>query len=117
MSLEIRITKYGDIVNLSLDGNLTLGPQLRQLSQKAEGLLTESKPRALFLDMAAVKMLDSAGLGELMILYTNAGQRNCHLCLLHAPQHIVKLLEVTKLSEILRCFPDHATASQWLASH
>ncbi len=115
MALEIRIDKSdARATKVFLSGGLTLGPQLRQFNRQMEGLFSGGAPRAIFLDFANVRMIDSAGLGELVILYTSAGQHNCRVCLLQAPSSVVRLLEVTRLDGILRNFTDAESAGEWL---
>ncbi|MBY0503960.1 MAG: STAS domain-containing protein [Bryobacteraceae bacterium] len=62
------------------------------------------------MDVAAVGDVDSAGLGELVVLYTTAGQHNSRLCLVGASARFVHLLETTRLSGILPVFADEDAA-------
>lgn len=64
------------LIHLTLTGDLTLGPQLSDFARKAAAALTTCKPAGTFLHLAGLEQIDSAGLGELVILYTQAKLAN-----------------------------------------
>ena len=105
----------GGPISVRLSGRMTLGPHLLDFSRRTADLLASHRAPGVFLDVSGVDDLDSAGLGELVILYTTAGQNKCRLCLLDPTPRIVKLLETTKLSGILPHFRTVAAANAWLA--
>jgi anti-sigma B factor antagonist len=96
-----------------LDGRLTLGPQLLDFGRRVAELLASRPGPCVLLDISAVEEVDSAGLGELVILYTTAGQNGSRLCLLSPTPRIAHLLETTRLSGILPHFADEAAAARW----
>jgi anti-anti-sigma factor len=65
--------------------------------------------------MSDVDAIDSAGLGELVIVYTAAGQQNCQICLVNPSAQIVRLLDTTRLRAMLPDFQDAERARAWLA--
>lgn len=103
-----------DPLSVRLAGRLTLGPQLVSFGRRIAETLAKSSALGMLLDVAEVEEIDSAGLGELVILYTTASQHGCRLCLVRPTPRIVQLLETTKLAGILPCFDDRSTAVAWV---
>jgi anti-anti-sigma regulatory factor len=56
--------------------------------------------------MSEVDAIDSAGLGELVIIYTAAGQQRCRICPVNPSAQIVRLLDTTRLRAMLPDFRD-----------
>ncbi len=104
----------GETISIRLSGRLTLGPQLLQFGRRVADLLASLRPAGLILKMNEVEDIDSAGLGELVVLYTTAGHGGCRFCLLSPSPRIVRLLETTKLSGILPNFDDNELAQAWI---
>jgi anti-sigma B factor antagonist len=104
------------LLDVRLSGRMTLGPHLLEFSQDVIAALTACRASAVLLDMSQVEAIDSAGLGELMILFTTAGQHDCRVCLVSPSAHIARILETTRLRAILRDFPDAESANAWLSS-
>jgi len=69
-SLSINSRLDRNVYILTVTGQLTLGPHLRNLQQAARTALESSTPEAVILDVAGVRYADSAGLGELTIVYS-----------------------------------------------
>ena len=95
-------------------GSLTLGPHLLDFGKRLAEHLTSHRGLGLIIDLAGVHGVDSAGLGELVVLYTTAGQHGSRLCLATASPRILRLLEITHLSGILPHFAGEAVAAEWL---
>ena len=72
------------------------------------------RPSAVLLDCGEVEEVDSAGLGELVILYTAAGQHHCRLVLVSPSLRLRRLLETTRLSGLLPQFADVQAAQAWI---
>lgn len=94
---------------------MTLGPQLIEFGRRAGGLPFSRGSNGVLLEMSAVEDIDSAGLGELVILYTAVGANGGKLGLVNPSRRIVSLLETTRLAGILPHFEDAAAAAAWLA--
>lgn len=97
-------------------GRLTLGPQLARFSRTFTALLTTRRVSGLVLDLAGILEIDSAGLGELVILYTACGDAGSRLCLVHPAARVMKLLETTRLSGLFPRFRDEVSAAEWIRS-
>jgi anti-sigma B factor antagonist len=88
---------------LHLAGALTLGPSLVALREATRQLLANgSKLDGLILRVADVSSVDSAGLGELTIVYTFANRQKCEIRLIGVSESLRKMLEMTRLDELLR---------------
>lgn len=99
---------------LELSGTLTLGPSLSTLRDTARAVLSTNKVSGLILDLASVSATDSAGLGELTVVYTMAARRNCSLRLVEVSPRLLKLLELTRLDGLLQAAANIAAAKKEL---
>jgi anti-anti-sigma factor len=108
--------RQSEPLSIRLSGRMTLGPQLIDFSRRVADILASRRSGGVSLDVSAVDDLDSAGLGELVVLYTTAGQNGCRVCLVNPTPRIVRLLETTKLSGILPYFPNAGEAAAWLSA-
>jgi len=117
MPLTWKVDAQPGVFCVHLAGPLTLGPQLHRFSREMTTLLSTSHNAGLLFDMAQVAEIDSAGLGELVILYTTAGQNSLALCLVAPAPRVMRLLEITQLSQLFPQFAEHAAASQWIRKH
>jgi anti-anti-sigma factor len=117
VSLTWTIDTERGVSVVHLAGRLTLGPQLQRFSREMTALLCGNTPAGLLLDMAGVAEIDSAGLGELVVLYTTAGQNSCALCLVAPAHRVTKLLEITQLSQLFPQFPETSAGLSWLRKH
>jgi anti-sigma B factor antagonist len=97
---------------LRLEGELVLGPALTVFNQQTRAALTPPAPPRLVLNLARVHRVDSAGLGELIMLHSLASARNVKIAIVAAPQRVLDLLAVTRVDAIFPCFPDERTALQ-----
>jgi anti-sigma B factor antagonist len=117
MALEVLLHPHSDPLVVRLSGRMTLGPHLLAFGRRITELLTARSFRAVLLDMTAVEELDSAGLGELVILYTAANELGCRLCLFAPPSRVTHLLESTRLTGILPHFADRQAAEAWVSGN
>ncbi len=96
---------------LDLAGNLTLGPTLSSLRETVRGLITsESNLIGIIVCVKGVLLVDSSGLGELMVVRTLATNRQCDIRLVEAPANLKRMLEMTRLEELLRSSESIAAA-------
>ena len=66
-------------------------------------------PRRL-LDMGEVPMVDSAGLGELISVYTSAHRSNAALKLMKISERVREVLSITRMNGLFDVFDDKAAA-------
>src|SRR5947199_2739358 len=86
---------------LELSGTLTLGPSLSNLRESARQAFNTNKISGVILRVADVTVTDSAGLGELTVVYTMATNRNCPIRLVDASASLKRMLEMTRIDELL----------------
>lgn len=115
MGLEFTLETRDEVGIARLSGSLTLGPQLARFARHISTFIAARNLTGLVLDMAGIEMIDSAGLGELVILYTSCGQSGCRLCLLAARAQVRNLLQITRLSDLFPQFEDELSARDWVA--
>lgn len=114
MPLSVTSRMEDGFAILELSGTLTLGPSLNALRDEARDALNTNKVSGLILDVAAISAVDSAGLGELTVVYTLAARRNCSLRLVQVSPRLLKLLELTRLDGLLQTAADVTSAKKEL---
>ncbi len=97
---------------ITLTGNLTLGPHLKSVQQTARAALETASPDALIVDLAGVKYTDSAGLGELTVLYSLCTRKNCALVLVGVTNQLRQMLDLTRLDALLPTAADIEAAKR-----
>jgi anti-anti-sigma factor len=97
---------------ITLTGNLTLGPHLKTVQQTVRSVLESASPDGLVLDVAGIKYADSAGLGELTVVYTLCTQRKCVLILVGVPHQLRQMLDLTRLDALLPAAADIEAAKR-----
>jgi anti-anti-sigma factor len=99
---------------LQLAGSLTLGPSLNALREMAKQVLANGKLSGLILQVTEVTSVDSAGLGELTIVYGFANRQRLGIRLVGTTPSLLKMLDMTRLEELLRPAKDMQSAKQEL---
>jgi anti-sigma B factor antagonist len=89
-------------------GRIVTGPDANGLEVALE--LAARQFSRIVLNVAEVNRLDSTGLGLLVRFATNLHKRGGDLRLAAAPEFLVKLLEMTKLSGIVESYPTEEAA-------
>ena len=116
MSLSVTSRIDDNFAILLLAGNLTLGPSLNILRDTARDVLKTTNLSGLILNVGGVTKTDSAGLGELTVVYTLATRRKCPLRLVEVSPTLQKMLELTRLDGLLPSAPNLAAAKKELHS-
>ena len=112
MPLNIKSRVEDSFAILELAGQLTVGPALGGLRHDARKLLGSPKLSGLILQVSEITAADSAGLGELTLVYTMATKRGCPIRLVEVNPHLRKMLEVTHLDGLLPSAADIDTAKE-----
>jgi anti-sigma B factor antagonist len=99
---------------LHLAGSLTLGPSLNVLREVAKQVLASGKLNGLILQVGDVTSVDSAGLGELTIVYNFANRQRLGIRLVGSTQSLLKMLDMTRLEELLPPAKDMPSAKREL---
>jgi anti-sigma B factor antagonist len=108
MNIEERMV--GDVVILSIRGDITLGESgATRVADKVRSLLQQGHDHAL-LDLGHVRYVDSAGLGELVQSHAAATNRGGALKLLNVTKRLNDLLVITRLVTVFECFDEESEA-------
>lgn len=103
MPLTLKTRFAGNVYIIQCAGSITLGPETRELEIALNNASYEF--HRFVLSIAELTRLDSIGLGLLVRFAARLRQRGGDLRLAEPPAFVVKLLELTQLSSIVRCFP------------
>ena len=99
---------------LELSGSLTLGPTLNTLREATRQVLSANKVSGIILEMSGITITDSSGLGELTVVYTVATNRKCPIRLAAASPNLKKMLQMTRIDELLPACLDVSAAKSEL---
>jgi anti-sigma B factor antagonist len=101
LSLETR--NLGDVIILHCQGRIVYRDEARSLSRIVGEVLHHTDK--LVLDLSGVSSMDSAGIGELVLLYTRAQEKNVNLKCAGANTLVRTLLDLTNLDTVLDVEP------------
>lgn len=107
MKLSLLIREENDVTLVHCRGRITYREEAVALSETVAELLPHA--HQLILDLSRVEMIDSAGLGELVALFTLARASGCSLQLAAPSRRIRSLLELTNLVSV---FEIHSTVEE-----
>lgn len=105
MALTATVRKVRDVSIIDLNGKITLGENTAYLREEVRSLVSQGT-KNIVLNLASVSYVDSAGLGELVGLYTTAANRGSCLKLLNLQHRMRNLMEITKLYTVFPVFED-----------
>ena len=101
MPLQVASRIEDTFAVLDLTGSLTLGPTLSSLRETTRAVLGNNGITGVILDVGGVTVTDSSGLGELTVVYTITANRNCCLRLVGVTSGLKRMLEMTRIDELL----------------
>ena len=107
MRLEERIVNNVAVVRVH--GDIVLNTSGPDLADKVRSLL-EQERRAIVLDMADVRYVDSVGIGELVASFTAAQHRGGAIKLFGVTRRLNDLLVIAKLLNVFECFDNEQEA-------
>ena len=105
----------GSVCVLDLQGSLSIGPGLSTLSNQAKALLASGSPSALVLNLESISSVDSAGLGELMNVYSVTAKQSCKLVVASPAPQVRNLLQFTQVDRLIPCFFNERSALAMLS--
>jgi anti-sigma B factor antagonist len=108
--LSIARQRKDGVVVLRLEGHLTLGPAASTLSEAMTEALAGNGVTGIVVNMAKVERMDSAGMGELVIAASRAGEKRAKLALCAVTPRLRDLLKITRLDGVLDIYADEAAA-------
>ena len=92
----------GGAVVLHCEGRITFGPEAQALTDIVAEVLPSS--RRMVVDLAGVEVVDSAGLGELVLLHMWAEAAGFSLKFASPRNSVRRLLELTNLSAVFDAY-------------
>ena len=98
--MEVTERKHGDVTVLSFEGRMTIGRGdvvVREAVLKALG----EGQRKILLVLEGVRAMDSAGIGELVSVYTSTRNRGGGLKLAKLSPKVASILQATQLTGVL----------------
>jgi anti-sigma B factor antagonist len=107
--LEIEVRNRGDVKLIKLTGRLTLGDAVDSLRGTFDDLAGTGANQYV-LDLEQVSMLDSSGIGLLVMYLTNTKQRGGSLKLLNPSQFSIRTLKMIGLLKLFEVFEDPEAA-------
>ncbi|MFL6451767.1 MAG: STAS domain-containing protein [Bryobacteraceae bacterium] len=109
MSLSAKTRRVENVVIVDFAGKITLGENTGILRDELRSLLAQGDKNIL-LNMGGVSYVDSAGLGELVGVYTTATNGGGSVKLLNLQGKMKNLMQITKLHTIFEIFDDEKSA-------
>ncbi len=103
MKLTLKTEAIHDVTVLRCQGRFTYRDEATAFSQKIAELLPNT--RQLIVEFSELEIIDSAGLGELVVVHMWIRASGCALKLAGANARILHLLELTNLSRIFDIHP------------
>src|SRR5262245_9172003 len=101
--MKISRQEQGSVTIIQPKGKITIGEGDILLRDEITKLLSEEKKK-LVLDLGEVSYMDSAGVGELVSVYTSVKNRGGELKLASLTKKIKDLLAITQLLTIFDAF-------------
>jgi anti-sigma B factor antagonist len=110
--VEIEVRNRGEVKVVKLTGRLTLGDSVDRVRGTLDDLLATGATRYV-LDLGEVSMLDSSGIGLLVMYLNNAKRQGGSLKLLNPSKFAVQTLKMIGLLKLFDVFqdPEEAVAS------
>ena len=109
MSFSANTRKVGGIVIVDMSGNLTIGEPTLLLRETIRRFIADGNLKFI-LNLANLKYIDSAGLGELITAYTTLRNRQGDVKLLKVTGKLEGLLQTTKLVTVFDSYDDEQKA-------
>ena len=107
--MKFTIEERDDIVMIRMEGDVVGGPDAATISEKIRGFLTQGRNKFI-IDLKSVRWMNSSGLGILIGCLTTVRNSQGKLILLHVPQKVNELLQLTKLERVFQQFEHEETA-------
>ena len=99
LKLSVEARNFGDVIIVRCQGRIVYRDEAAALSRIVDELL--HKGTRLVLDLSCVSAMDSAGIGELVLMQTWAQERNATLKCADPSTIVRTLLDLTNLDSVL----------------
>jgi anti-sigma B factor antagonist len=115
MAFSLNTRKAGDVVIVDMSGRLSIGEAVLLLRTTMRRFIEDGSLKFI-LNLGNVNHIDSAGLGELITIYTSTRNRGGDVKLLNLDKKAKDLLQMTKLLTVFDTYNDEAKAIESLNS-
>lgn len=109
MALTAKTRRVGNVAIVDLNGKITLGENTGILRDELRSVLAQGS-KNIILNLKDVSYVDSAGLGELVGVYTTATNQGGAVKLLNLQSKMRDLMQITKLHTIFPAFENEQEA-------
>jgi anti-sigma B factor antagonist len=109
MPLVLMLRHAGPVAVVGVRGPLTLSPTLRGFKKQIERFCT-AETKGIVLDLSEVPQMDSAGIGELVAMYSSAKRRGADVALIGVHPRLAEMLRVTRVDALFTTCRDEAAA-------
>ena len=109
MALKMTNREVDGVTVVTLDGRIVLGDESIALRDAVKGLLTQGKKK-IILNANKITMIDSAGLGILVSLYSSAKSAGGSVRLCQLGTKFREVLQITKLLTVFDVYNSEADA-------
>ncbi len=113
LKLSVETRNHGDVIIVHCQGRIVYRDEAAALSRIVGELL--HKGTRLVLELSGVSSMDSAGIGELALLQSWAGDRQAELKCAGANMVVRTLLDLTNLDSVLEIHPTLESALESFA--
>jgi anti-sigma B factor antagonist len=113
MRLSVKTRKIDDIVLLDLSGRLTIGEPTLLLRETIRRFVADGSSK-FGINLGDVSYIDSAGLGELIAIFTTIRNKGGDVKLLNLTAKAKDLLQMTKLLTVFDTYDDEGKAVEAL---
>jgi anti-anti-sigma factor len=101
ISFSIEQAEWGALLRCA--GRICFREEASQLSAAALGLMDSNK--CLVLDLAGIEVIDSAGVGELVLIHMHSLAAKCKIMVVGPSRHVQNLLELTNVASLFSIYP------------
>lgn len=107
--MKINVRQRDGVTILEAKGKITIGVGDVALRNAVQDQLNAGH-RHILIDMGGVTTIDSSGIGELVSTYTSVSNRGGKLKLLHIPEKVADILQITQLISVFDSYSDEDEA-------
>lgn len=100
MNLSARMTEVDDTVILHCKGRLQFCQEAAVFSKLAHAILDSG--RNIVLDFSELEMIDSSGIGELVLIYMRACGSGHEVSIAQPGNRVLEILDLTNVSSLFR---------------
>jgi anti-sigma B factor antagonist len=108
--MQIGQRMVGDVAIIEITGDITMSKGGDVMIKDKVNSLLQQGNRKLLVDLGNVSYVDSAGLGQLVQVYTTASKNGGALKLLRVTKRLKDLLVLTKLLTVFESYDDEKEA-------